>query len=271
MRIGTPKTFALLVIAVILMMAGAGGCTRAKSGGVVPSSVEGTPQATPVAVGTGATVVSAEGTPSPAEMPTEIWLTAQANTTPTTPAATTTPKAAATNTPVPATPTPGASPGQTTTYVVQWGDTLYSIASRCGTTVEAIVQMNSIADPNSIRVGQQLTLSCAGAPATTVEHIVKPGENLFRIALMYNTTVEAIAAANGIVNPSYIWVGQRLLIPQGAGTSPTGTGRYHVVQPGETLYSIALRYGTTTAAIAVANDLSNPNLIYPGQTLLIPQ
>jgi len=249
MRIGTPKTFALLVIAVILMMAGAGGCTRAKSGGVVPSSVEGTPQATPVAVGTGATVVSAEGTPSPAEMPTEIWLTAQANTTPTTPAATTTPKAAATNTPVPATPTPGASPGQTTTYVVQWGDTLYSIASRCGT----------------------LTLSCAGAPATTVEHIVKPGENLFRIALMYNTTVEAIAAANGIVNPSYIWVGQRLLIPQGAGTSPTGTGRYHVVQPGETLYSIALRYGTTTAAIAVANDLSNPNLIYPGQTLLIPQ
>jgi LysM repeat protein len=271
MKIGAPKTFVLLVIVVILVAAGAVGCTRAKSSGVIPSSVEGTPQATPAAVGTGATVVSAEGTPSPGEMPTEVWLTAQAQTTPTTSEATPTAVVAATTTPVPATSTPGTTSTQTTTYVVQWGDNLYSIARRCGTTVEAIVQMNNIADPNSIRVGQQLTLSCAGAPASTVEHIVKPGENLFRIALMYNTSVEAIAAANGIVNPSYIWVGQRLLIPQGTGTPPAETGRYHVVQPGETLYSIALRYGTTTAAIAVANDLSNPHLIYPGQTLLIPQ
>ncbi len=271
MKTSALKTRVLLVITLILVAAGAVGCTRAKSGGVVPSSVEGTPQATPVAVGTGATVVSAEGTPSTGEMPTDVELTAQANTTPTTTQATSTPVTTATETPVPATPTPGTPSGQTTTYIVQWGDTLYSIAARYGTTVEVIVQMNDIANPNSIRVGQQLTLPGAGTSVTTVEHIVKPGENLFRIALMYNTTVEAIAAANGIVNPSYIWVGQRLLIPQGTGTPPTGTGRYHVVQPGETLYSIALRYGTTTAAIAVANDLSNPNLIYPGQTLSIPQ
>jgi LysM repeat protein len=271
MKTSAPKSLALLVITVILMAAGVVGCTRTKSGGVVPSSVEGTPQATPVAVGTGATVVSAEGTPSTGEMPTGVELTAQANTTPTVSEATSTPGAAATDTPVPATPTPGTSSERTTTYVVQWGDTLYSIAARYGTTVDAIVQTNNIADPNSIRVGQQLTIPDGGTSVPTTEHIVQPGENLFRIALKYNTTVEAIAAANGIVNPSYIWAGQRLLIPQGGGTPPTGTGRYHVVQPGETLYNIALRYGTTTAAIAVANDLSNPNLIYPGQTLFIPQ
>lgn len=267
MRIGAPKSFALFVIAVILVATAAAGCTRSSSRGVIPSSVEGTPQATPVAVGTGATVVSAEGTPTPAEMPTEAWLTAQANTTPTVSQATPTP----TVTVAPATVTPTPQGQTTTTYVVQWGDTLYAIARRCGTTVEAIVQANNITDPNSIRVGQQLTLSCGGDTTTTVEHIVKPGENLFRIALTYNTTVEAIAAANGIVNPSYIWVGQKLLIPQSTGAPPTSPGRYHVVQPGETLYSIALRYGTTTAAIVVANDLANPNLIYAGQTLLIPQ
>ena len=265
MNTSAPKAFVLLTVTMILVTLGIAGCTRAKSGGVVPSSVEGTPQATPV--GTGAAVVSVEGTPT-SEMPVGIRETAQANTTPAA-GATSTPVVAATNTPVPATPTPTTT-GQTTTYVVQWGDTLYSIARRCGTTVENIVKANNIADPNSIRAGQQLTLSCGGT-TTTVEHIVKAGENLFRIALMYNTTVEAIAATNGIVNPSFIWVGQRLRIPQGAGTPPTGTGRYHVVQPGETLYSIALQYGTTTAAIAVANDLSNPNLIYPGQTLLIPK
>jgi LysM repeat protein len=266
MKTSAPKTLALLVVAITLVALGVTGCTRAASGGVVPSSAEGTPQGTPVAVDTRATEVSAEGTASPAEIPTEAWLTAQANITPTTTDATPTPTVVPTNTPVATTPTPE----QTTTYVVQWGDTLYAIALRCGTTVEAIVQTNDIADPNSIRVGQQLTLSCAGTSGTTVEHVVEPGENLFRIALMYNTTVEAIATTNGIVNPSFIWVGQRLIIPQGTGTPPTDTGRYHVVQRGETLYSIALQYGTTTAAIAVANDLPNPNLIYPGQTLLIP-
>lgn len=264
MKTSAPKAFVLLMVTVVLLALGAAGCTRAKSGGVIPSSVEGTPQAT--AVGTGAAVISVEGTPTP-EMPVGLQETVQADTTP---GATEAPVVAATNTPVPATSTPGPTTGQTTTYVVQWGDTLYAIARRCGTTVEEIVKTNNIANPNSIRAGQQLTISCGGT-TTTVEHIVKPGENLFRIALMYNTTVEAIATLNGIVNPSFIWVGQRLRIPQGAGSPPAGTGRYHVVQRGETLYSIALQYGTTTAAIAVANDLSNPNLIYPGQTLLIPK
>lgn len=266
MRISALKTFTLLVVMVILVTFGVAGCTRAKSGGVIPSSVEGTPQAP--AAGTGTAVISVEGTPT-SEMPVGIRETVQANMTPAPTQVIATPLVTPTNTPAPATPTPTTTAGQTTTYTVQWGDTLYSIARRCGTTVDNIVRMNNIANPNSIRAGQQLTLSCAGS-TTTVEHIVKAGENLFRIALMYNTTVEAIATANGIVNPSFIWVGQRLRIPQGTGTPPTGTGRYHVVQRGETLYSIALQYGTTAAAIAVANDLSNPNLIYPGQTLLIP-
>ena len=111
----------------------------------------------------------------------------------------------------------------------------------------------------------------SGTPGAPIVHVVQRGENLFRIALRYNTTVEAIAAASGISNPQLIYVGQRLTIPQGGGTTPPpGGGRTHVVQPGENLFRIALRYGTTAQAIAAANNLPNIHLIYVGQVLRIP-
>ncbi|MGA9347323.1 MAG: LysM domain-containing protein [Anaerolineae bacterium] len=100
-------------------------------------------------------------------------------------------------------------------------------------------------------------------------HIVQPGENLFRIALHYGMTYQALAAANGIVNPDFIYVGQSLTISAEAPAVPTG-GKIHVVQPGENLFRIALRYGTTVEAIAVANGISNVHLIYSGQRLRIP-
>jgi LysM repeat protein len=60
-----------------------------------------------------------------------------------------------------------------------------------------------------------------------------------------------------------------LLIPQGGGTSGSSAG-YHVVQPGETLSGIAMRYGTTPWAIAAANGIANVNYVRAGQTLRIP-
>jgi LysM repeat protein len=98
---------------------------------------------------------------------------------------------------------------------------------------------------------------------------VQPGENLFRIALHYGMTYQALAAANGIVNPDLIYVGQKLTISAEAPAAPTG-GRIHVVQPGENLFRIGLKYGVTVAAIATANGISDVNFIYPGQRLRIP-
>ncbi len=108
-------------------------------------------------------------------------------------------------------------------------------------------------------------------PGAPTVHIVRRGENLFRIALKYNTTVEAIAAANNIRNPHLIYVGQKLTIPRGGSITPQpGSGRTHIVQPGENLFRIALRYGTTPQAIAAVNNLPNIHLIYVGQVLRIP-
>ncbi len=113
------------------------------------------------------------------------------------------------------------------------------------------------------------TATPTAAPAGERTHVVQPGENLFRISLHYGLTYQTVAAANGIINPDLIYVGQRLIIPAEGTTEPTGE-KVHVVQPGENLFRIALRYGVTVEALAVANDISNVNLIYPGQRLVIP-
>jgi putative chitinase len=101
-----------------------------------------------------------------------------------------------------------------------------------------------------------------------VYHVVQWGENLTRIARRYGTTVWAIAQANGIWNVDYIRAGQVLWIP-GYAPSP-GPWQIYIVQPGDTLSGIAWRFGTTVWAIAQANGIWNPHLIYIGQRLYIP-
>lgn len=122
------------------------------------------------------------------------------------------------------------------------------------------------------------------------EYIVQPGNTLFRIAINNNITLEELRAANPQVVGDLIQPGQTLLIP-GCGEglnageeiaegtpdddqpvpSVTGTpARTHTVARGETLISIARRYNVTVQDIVRANNLSNPNLLTPGQTLIIP-
>jgi len=107
------------------------------------------------------------------------------------------------------------------------------------------------------------------APGYPIYHQVQWGENLTRIAQRYGTTVWAIAQANGIWNINYIRAGQVLLIPV-PGPILGPTPRIYIVQPGDTLSAIAWRFGTTVWALAQANGIWNPNLIYIGQRLYIP-
>lgn len=162
----------------------------------------------------------------------------------------------------------GATPTNQTLYVVKPGDTLYRIASLYGVTVSAIVEANNIVNPNLIYPNQVLIIPTSTPSTSTVTYTVRPGDTLYRIAGTYGTTVSAIVAANNIVNPDLIYPGQVLVIP--STTTPTTQIRY-VVVPGDTLYRIALRYDTTVSAIVLANNIANPDLIYPGQVLIIPR
>jgi len=124
-----------------------------------------------------------------------------------------------------------------------------------------------------------LTLLMGGSVASaapnqdTVTHTVQRGDTLYGIARRYSVNLWDIVTANGIVNPNLIYPGQQLTIPGGTSPAPSNTttnGTVHVVQRGETLTRIALRYGVSIWTIVSANSIANPNLIYPGQQLTIP-
>jgi LysM repeat protein len=229
-----------------------------------------------VVVGTPTTTTpTATLTPTATPTPTPTATPTQTTTPP--PGSTATPTPTPTSTPTPtATPVATPAPGQTIIYVVRMGDTLYSLARRFGTTVTAIAQLNGITNTHRIWIGQRLIIPRGTGTVPTVTpfpspgvYVVQLGDTLYSIARRYGTTVHALAVANKIANPSRIYAGQHLVIPGGS-TTPPPAGQIHVVQPGETLYSIARRYGTTHWAIAMANNLANPNVIYAGQRLVIP-
>ena len=172
-----------------------------------------------------------------------------------------------------ATPTPGsgvtATPTPQTltepiTYTVQLGDTLYSLARRYNTTVQAIMQANGMMT-TFLRAGSVIWIPASGVPpAGPIVHIVQPGETLFSIARQYNTTVWAIMAANGLKS-STIYAYRALYIPTVMQPGPI----IHIVMPGETLFTIANHYGTTVPLIMLANGLHDYT-IHVYQRLVIP-
>lgn len=199
-----------------------------------------------------------------------------------------TPEPAATETP---TPEPGSAPTATPTpstdqcvYTVQQGDTLFSIAQHFNTTVSDIAQANGLTNVNQIYTGQKLVIpDCQSddgsepppSSGECITYTIKPGDTLFSLAQRFNTTVSDIALNNNIVNPSLIFVGQTLTIcPQGSpppAPEPPADCQPYTVQTGDTLFSMALRFNSTVQAIANANNITNPNMIFAGQQLCIPQ
>lgn len=118
----------------------------------------------------------------------------------------------------------------------------------------------------------------AVAQEAQTTHTVQSGENLFRIALRYGVDMDTLAAVNQISDVRTVYAGQVLIIPglqavdqhdDVSNPLVAAAPVLHTVQQGEYLGQIARRYHVTIQDILSANNISNPDSIYPGQTLQI--
>lgn len=173
---------------------------------------------------------------------------------------------------------PGAAPSDQTnvTYIVQKGDSLWSIANANNTTVDEIANLNDLGS-NMIYVGQILQIPNSGnntvIPDTNLTYNVQSGDTLYSIALKYNTTPVAIMRKNNLTN-NLLTVGQTLIIPNdiestGNNQEQTDTENTYIVQKGDSLYSISRKFGITIDALKNNNNIVDNTLIV-GQVLKIP-
>ena len=169
-----------------------------------------------------------------------------------------------------------AAPGAGVNYTVQPGDTLYSIARRYGTTVDAIKIANNLTT-DIIYVDEILFIPGPIVGGPTSVYTVLPGDTLFSIAQRYGTTVSALQTTNNLTS-DLIFPGQVLQIPTvpyspppqpGPGPAPGPGTTAYTVQPGDTLYLIALQFNTTVAELRRLNNIVG-DLIVPGQVLVVP-
>jgi LysM repeat protein len=191
-------------------------------------------------------------------------------------------------------------------YTVQAGDTLLSIAARLGLSWYELALLNGLDSPNVIYAGQELALPggettavtptptpppapptpppTAAPPPEPATYTVQPGDHLMQIARELGLEWRAIAERNGLTPPDYVvHPGQMLRLP-GAGEashrgetavspspSPFPPPTAYLVQPGDTLFSIASRFGLSWQALARHNGVAYPYKIYVGQQIeLLP-
>jgi LysM repeat protein len=199
---------------------------------------------------------------------------------------------------------PATQPVSSQYHTVARGETLYSISRIYGRSFEELAAWNNIPPPYALSVGQTLLVSSAGggtvyqpsqptivnfqppvtsAPASASYHTVSAGETLYSIARRYGRHYTEIAAWNNIPAPYTVGIGQRLIVGGSATSStyrvqtvaqpvsvPPGSAQnVHVVARGETLHSIAQRYGRDYRDVAAWNRLSAPYKLLVGQNLVI--
>lgn len=175
---------------------------------------------------------------------------------------------------------PGEGGQADVTHVVSGGETLSRIASDYDASVSRIISTNSISNPDLIRVGQRLLIpsgSGGGGSSNSISdrtgqyHVVARGESVSSIADQYSgVSADDIARANGIVD-RIIYAGSALYLngPGYVASGSEGITNY-TVKSGDRLGDIAEAYGVSLSQLVNTNDISNPNVIRPGQEITVP-
>lgn len=159
-------------------------------------------------------------------------------------------------------PSISVSPEVSDTYIVQKGDSLWSIANKFNMTVSELKNLNNLTN-NLLSIGQVLKIKDSSNNGKTT-YTVQKGDSLWVIANKYGITTEELKSYNNLKS-NLLSIGQVLKIPQGK----TSTENIYTVKKGDSLWTIANRYNTTVEKIKVLNNLTS-NLLSIGQHLKIP-
>ncbi|HOA41405.1 MAG: LysM peptidoglycan-binding domain-containing protein [Halanaerobiales bacterium] len=164
-------------------------------------------------------------------------------------------------------------------YTVKTGDSLWAISQKTGITIEELSRLNNINNPNSLYIGQRLYLgnktennSGNNSNKNYIRYTVKTGDLLWKIARDYKVEIRDIISLNKMEAPYYIYIGQILLIPtEDRDNKPAGGAYfYYTVQPGDILWNIAQKYGTTVQKLVELNDIKDAYDLYVGRKLMVP-
>ena len=163
-------------------------------------------------------------------------------------------------------------------YTIRSGDTLFVLARRFNTTVEAIMAINPGINPNNLQVGRIICIPGAATPPPQPScpngffHVVRPGDTFYGLSQQFGISVEAIMRANPGINPNNLQVGQRICIPGAvAPMPPCPNGFYYTIKAGDTLFALSQQFGVSVEAIMRANPGIDPNRLQIGQTICIPR
>ena len=187
-------------------------------------------------------------------------------------------------------------------YTVQPGDTVAAIAGRHGLSTASVLALNGLGWKSLIFPGQVLKLAAGAttAPTPTVQeggrYTIAKGDTISRVAARFGVPVDAVLTANGLSWSSIIYPGQTIAIPAApapaapepaagpavelvsavapaapsAPAAPPAATSTYVIQSGDTISSIAARFGVSAQAVLAANGLTASSIIYPGGKLTIP-
>jgi LysM repeat protein len=180
------------------------------------------------------------------------------------------------------------------TYTVKAGDTVSGIAARYGVSTASVLALNGLGWRSLIFPGQKLKVTGSAPSSTPVgqrpaTYTIKRGDTISGIAARYGVTTQSLLTLNKLSRTSIIYPGQVIKLggssisitpvsnvtPDPPSTPPTSApapviNNHYTIKSGDTVTSIAARFGVTVDAVLSANGLTRSSIIYAGRTLVIP-
>jgi N-acetylmuramoyl-L-alanine amidase len=180
------------------------------------------------------------------------------------------------------------------TYVVKAGDTISGIAARYGISTASVLALNGLGWKSLIFPGQTLKLSGAATTGTVgqrpTRYTIKRGDTISGIAARYGLTTQSLLKLNGLSRASIIYPGQVIRLggssiditpvsnvedddppsPPPTSGPPTTPSSTYTIKTGDTITSIAAKFGLTVDIVLKANGLTRTSIIFAGRTLMIP-